>query len=69
VNIEKIINEIGVKMLHLSKTTRLMGLSLEHHDDIKPYNFLHGNKECIYCTNKKELIDVLKRREILFRKF
>ena len=69
-NVEKIINEIAEKMIELKKAVRFTGLNFECHDkDNRVYGFLHEKKGCIYCMNKERLIDVLKRKEILFRKF
>jgi hypothetical protein len=69
VNIEKIINEIDERMIGLRKATGLSGLTVESHKNIRFCGFLYESKKCIHCMDKRELVNILKRKEILFRKF
>jgi hypothetical protein len=68
VNIEKIINEIDERVIELRKATGLSGLTVENHNDIRFCGFLHESKKCIHCMDKREFVNILKRKEILFRK-
>lgn len=67
--IEKNINKIEEKLQEIAEATGVCGITIQIHSHKRGvYGFIHQEGDCSYCANKKEIINTLRNKELLFRK-